>query len=300
MTDTTRYPEFMYLGFDWAQAELYLLCLFAQDAKLYHNLTTGDVHRATIADMYSMDPADVTEKQRDLAKVINYALPYSGFDFDSTVSNILKKAPWTTKEQAVAALEAYVQNYAATFEWSTRALYDWYDAQGWVAYFYGARKRIIYPDYLKREEGTMRRNTAGRIALNTYGQNSVGLLLKAVLSGIRRDPDLYSNVAEISNSGQHLPVFDAHTMLVRTTKIADAQQRLARLATPILRLNGFEVQMRADWKASLTSWGEMKKIPAPHAAADPIVYEWTAEPLAPKTETLFQGDENPFNPFLTA
>lgn len=291
-------PGWMWLSWDWAQAELYMLCLFSQDTVLRDALYSKDVHRYVIFRMYGKPMEDVTEQERDLAKIISYALIYSGFDFDSTISNVVKKAPWLTREQVVAALQKYVEEFHMLFDWTGRALLDWYDAEGNVAYLYGQRKKILFPDYLKREDGPLRRNTQGRVAINTYGQNSVGLLLKMFLAKLRADAYLHQNTR------QHIPLFDAHSCQVKTTEVLGVQRQLHHLATPILRLNGFEIRMKADWKASLTSWGDLKKIPVPAGVdqINPWVLEWSAEPLAVAPPEAIQDadlEHNPFNPFVS-
>lgn len=281
-------PDHIYLGWDWAQAELYLLCLFSQDANLRTALYSTDVHRYVISMMYGIPMDQVTEKQRDLAKILSYALIYSGFDVESTLSIVMKKAKELTKEQVTEALNRYIAAFQDLFEWTGRALLDWHDSNGWVSYFMGQRKQILYPDYLKREEGALRRSTPGRTAINTYGQNSVGLLLKAYLSQVYRTPFLRQNLT------QHLPLFDACTHLCRTENLLEVQDHLSWLAQPLLRHNGFEVQMKADWKASLVSWGDMVKIDSPVATRDPWLLTWDSQPMQPTDRPIADTSINPF------
>lgn len=290
-----KLPPYTMLDFDWAQAELYMLSLFAQDSALRDALYSGDVHRQTMAWALNMDPADVTDDMREVSKVIIYAAPYSGFDIPSTVSNAVKKAHLKgialTNEEAERTMVRIIETYSALYEWTGRALLSWYDSGGWIAYFMNQRRRIIYPDYLKRDvDGALRRSTDGRTAINGYGQNSVGLLLKFYMAGIWNDPFLRANTR------QHLPLFDAHLCLAKTEHVAEIHRRLHALATPVLRHNGFEIRMKADWKGSLTSWGDLRKLPAPDLGdLQPPVYAWDSEFYAEAPMPLPEAsDVNPF------
>ncbi|CAK0780322.1 hypothetical protein CCP3SC15_730007 [Gammaproteobacteria bacterium] len=291
----TQLPEWSYLSWDWKQAELYLLALFSKDAKLYAALQSGDVHRQIMAWARDMDPADVTDDMREVSKVIVYAAPYSGFDIPSTVSNAVKKATLKgiplTKQEAETTLLRIINTFDRLYAWTGEALLDWYDSHGEVAYLLNARRKIIYPDYLKRDLDKLRQSQDGRTAINCYGQNSVGLLLKLFMSNIYKDPFLREHTR------QHLPLFDAHTCLVRTKHLADVQRRLHSLATPILRCNDFEVRMAVDWKGSLKSWGDLRKLPTPDESDEkytPPEYTWEAKPLAQAVPPQVQG-VNPFS-----
>lgn len=285
-------PRQVWLGYDWSQAELYALTLFSQDQVLKDALYSQDVHRYVIHRLYNIPMEDVTSKQRDLAKIISYALIYSGFDLDTTRAIVFRKSNGTLDMAAIdEALQRYQQEFHGLFDWVSTALVDWFQHAGEVRYLFGARKVIRYPDYQRPDLDSLRRSKYGRVAVNTYGQNSIGLLLKWAYAQIFRDDFLRDNTT------QHIPVFDAMSMLVTTAHIGEIFERLNRIVTPVLRFNGFEVQMKAEWKIGLESWGQASLLDVPARAADPIVLEWSlpnreAPALPPLHATV---NVNPFS-----
>jgi DNA polymerase-1 len=62
---------------DYSQIELRILAEMSGDADLVGSFTRNeDVHRRTASDMFSVPPAEVTDKQRGIAKAINFGLMY--------------------------------------------------------------------------------------------------------------------------------------------------------------------------------------------------------------------------------
>jgi len=292
MTLPATLPKQVWLGFDWSQAELYALTLFSQDQVLKDALYSQDVHRYVIHRLYDIPMEAVSSKQRDLAKIISYALIYSGFDLDTTRAIVFRKSNGTLDMAAIdEALQRYQQEFSGLFDWVGQALNDWFQHGGEVRYLLGARKVIRFPDYQKPDLDSLRRSRHGRVAINTYGQNSIGLLLKWAYAQIYRDPFLREHTT------QHIPVFDAMSMLVTTEHLAEVQQRLADIVTPVLRFNGYEIQMKAEWKLGVESWGQSKTLDLPGRSDNPRILEWSvpnrAEPtLPPLTATV---DVNPFS-----
>ena len=234
--------------------------------------------------MFSVSVADVTSEQREHAKTLQYTLIYSGFDFGTTVFLMLKKLKGAlTEDEIKEALRRYNEEFFLLNEWISIALKDWYDNEGLVRYFLGATKRIEVPYYLKWDDeepeksiNKMRKNQSGRVAINTYGQNSVGLLLKCIYSAMLQD-DLIRE-----NTKQHIPIFDAIYMLVRKEHESEISQRIVWMASPIIRHDDFEMQMKLEWKRSEESWGAMAQVDLPNLNGDisglpeqsPPIYEW--------------------------
>lgn len=286
-------PEKIWLSFDWAQAELYALCLFSKDEALKSALLSQDVHRYVIHRLYDISMDDVSPEQRNLSKLLSFSLIYSGFDLDTCRSIVFKRSGGTLEmDQIDAALTRYQEEFHGLFDWVTDALMRWHQSGGEVRYLFGARKLIRYPDYLKADLTALRKSRSGRVAINTYGQNSVGLLLKYVLASIYRDSFLRETTS------QYIPIFDALAMLVQTQHVGIVHKHLNRIATPILRFEGFEIQMKAEWKIGIESWGQSHLINYVPPNSDPIILEW--EPFqasASSSEPLSTDSQNILNPF---
>ncbi|MFQ5743619.1 MAG: DNA polymerase I [Acidobacteriota bacterium] len=62
---------------DYSQIELRIMAHLSGDPRLREAFAEGaDVHRATAAKIFEVDPAQVTDEQRDRAKVINFGIMY--------------------------------------------------------------------------------------------------------------------------------------------------------------------------------------------------------------------------------
>ena len=285
-------PSWIWLSLDWRQAELYLICLFAKDVKLREALQSSDVHRLVMGLARGIPPEQVTKQQREVSKVLWYALIYSGFDIDSCISSAYKSAKGTiSTDDLKSTLDIMLSEFSSLMPWATQTLFDYWDNEGRVYYLLNQSRKIIYPDYLKREEKALRKSKEGRIAINTIGQASVGLLLKLLIAGIQKDEWLSSIIK------QPIPLFDALYFLTKTETCAEVQAKVDCLATPVLRLDGFEIRMRTEWSASLVSWGDMKSIPDP-ILQEPRIFSWESKLPIPKLE--YEGENIPvaaLNPF---
>lgn len=301
MTQLTLPPQtpissHIWLAFDWKQAELYMCALFSKSQRLYDALTSGDFHRTVASWAFGIPVDQVTHEQREIAKMASYAWLYSAADLNATTANVMAKAPHLKKADVEDFLKKYMAAFPEFFQWVDQALLDWYDAGGWVSYLYNAKKRIQPADYLKRDIDGLRRSKQGRVAINTYGQNSVGLLLKFFLNEVAEDDFLADRITQV------IPVFDAAYCLVPTVDAAECLQRLHHFATPQLTLDDFSVRFQADWKASATSWGELRSLPdaaQPITQPDAWTLSWKTQQVsnaADMTAPIAHGDVNPFLP----
>ncbi len=71
-------PEYKFLTADYDQVEIRIAAHFTGDEKLIDAILNAefDVHTCTAADMFNLHPKDVTKKQRDVGKLINFSIFY--------------------------------------------------------------------------------------------------------------------------------------------------------------------------------------------------------------------------------
>src|ERR1019366_10167766 len=70
-------PGSKIISADYSQIELRIMAHISQDASLLSAFAAGeDVHRATAAEIFGIDPGAVDAEQRRYAKVINFGLIY--------------------------------------------------------------------------------------------------------------------------------------------------------------------------------------------------------------------------------
>jgi len=265
-----RIPSKIYCGFDWKQAELHYLGLYSKDSNLKEALESSDVHRYVASMVFSKQPEGVTKDERELAKTLSYALIYSSFNLDVTAISLLKKDNTLNEDDLWEVLQKYSETFFGLFSWVKESIINWYENDGMVNYFYGAKKQIRYPDYYEPDLEKLSNSKEGRVAINTYGQNSVGLLLKFVYSNMYQD----SIIRE--HTSQHIPIFDSMNFLVDVNYLDEVVKRIDYFATPVLEHDGFQIRMQTDWKFSTESWGEMKEIDIKllNEDRDPLVYSW--------------------------
>lgn len=71
-------PGYKFLTADYDQVEIRIAAHFTGDEKLIDAILNAefDVHTCTAADMFNLHPKDVTKKQRDVGKLINFSIFY--------------------------------------------------------------------------------------------------------------------------------------------------------------------------------------------------------------------------------
>lgn len=264
-----EYPKKVWVGFDWKQAEMYYLCLYSKDNVLKQALMSQDFHKFVASSVEQIPMEDITPDKREIAKTLSFQLIYSGFNVGMTKANILKKRPELGEDRVQEALDIYQETFFCLFNWVNQVVLDWFEAEGYLSYFMGAKKFIPVPAYFKADSKKILNSKEGRLCVNTYGQNSVGLLLKYVYSNMFRDEEIRNHTS------QHIPIFDAMYMLVDTDHLSSIMNKINGYATPKLIHNDFEVRMIADWKLSVKSWGEMKDIEFnPNLKDGALTYTW--------------------------
>lgn len=97
---------------DYSQIEMRILADFAQDAALLAAFDAGvDLHRATASQMLGIEPEQVTPRQREGAKGLNYGLAY-GMGAEGLASRIGATVP-----EAEVLMEKYFNAYAGVARW---------------------------------------------------------------------------------------------------------------------------------------------------------------------------------------
>jgi hypothetical protein len=260
----------IWISFDFKQAELYMLCLFSQDIILKEALYSQDFHKYVASILEDIPIDTITEDQRNLAKTISFGLIYSGFNIEIAKSIILKKRRDLSEDKILEALEKYQETFFSLFNWVKKAVLDWREAGGYVTYFMGAKKFILVPNYLPPDcsPDKLLNTKQGRLCINTYGQNSIGLLLKYIYS------NMFQNCIIRENTWEHIPIFDSMNMLCKVQYLDYIIRTIDMYATPILQHSGFEIQMAIDWKMSDKSWRNMKKIKYNPLNKNTLSYNW--------------------------
>ncbi len=160
---------------DYSQIELRIMAHLSSDPGLLHAFAHGqDVHRATAAEIFAVEPEAVSSEQRRYAKVINFGLIYgmSAFGLASQLG--------IERSAAQAYIERYFARYpgVANYMQSTR---EKAKAQGYVETVFG--RRLWLPE-INGGNG-MRRQAAERAAINAPMQGTAADLIKLAMVAVQ-------------------------------------------------------------------------------------------------------------------
>jgi DNA polymerase I-like protein with 3'-5' exonuclease and polymerase domains len=120
---------------DFSQIELRIMAELSNDVAFHSAFVQGeDLHRLTGAGVFKCKPEDVTDKQRKVAKIINFATLY-GIGPNGLRIQLTAQGNSMSKQEARAALDSWRNTYpqaAALIEkWGNDAVNKGYTATAW-------------------------------------------------------------------------------------------------------------------------------------------------------------------------
>ena len=164
---------------DYSQIELRIMAHISEDAALLRAFHDGlDVHRATAAEVFSMEPAQVSSEQRRYAKVINFGLIYGMGSFG------LAKALGIDN----TAAKNYITRYFERFEGVKRYMDETRQRakeQGFVETVFG--RRLVLPD-IRNAKGA-KLSALERQAINAPMQGTAADLIKLSMVAVQKALD---------------------------------------------------------------------------------------------------------------
>ena len=161
---------------DYSQIELRVLAHIADDAAMKNAFISGqDIHTATAAQVFGVDPGDVTALQRRHAKAVNFGIVYGISEFS------LAEDIGVSRYQAKDYIDSYLSNYHGVRDYMKQVVED-ARKSGFTTTLYG-RKRYI-PELTSSNFKV--RQGAERIALNTPIQGTAADLIKLAMIRVDR------------------------------------------------------------------------------------------------------------------
>jgi DNA polymerase I len=164
---------------DYSQIELRIMAHISGDEALINAFTNGiDVHRATAAEVFGVQAAEVSTEQRRYAKVINFGLIYGMSAFG------LAKALSIDNTAAKNYIERYFARFAGvkTYMDETRLSAK---SKGYVETVLGRR---LYLPEINSPNGP-RRSGAERAAINAPMQGTAADLIKLSMNAVQHELD---------------------------------------------------------------------------------------------------------------
>ena len=161
---------------DYSQIELRVLAHIADDAAMKDAFISGqDIHTATAAQVFGVEPDAVTALQRRHAKAVNFGIVYGISEFS------LAEDIGVSRYQAKDYIDSYLSNYHGVRDYMKQVVED-ARKSGFTTTLYG-RKRYI-PE-LSSSNFNIRQG-AERIALNTPIQGTAADLIKLAMVRVDR------------------------------------------------------------------------------------------------------------------
>lgn len=167
-------PGSKLLAVDYSQVELRILAHISQDETMLAAFRAGeDIHRATAARIYGVPPEAVTEEQRSIAKMVNFATSYGVSAFGLSSRTDLSRG------DAQAFLDVYFETYPGIHRYIDQTIAT-ARRQGYVETLLGRRR--YFP--ILADGGRGGRNeqmAAERAAINHPIQGSAADIIKIAM-----------------------------------------------------------------------------------------------------------------------
>ena len=220
---------------DYSQIELRIMAHISGDAALLKAFHEGiDVHRATAAEVFGVDAAQVSTEQRRYAKTINFGLIYGMGTFGLAKSLGIENA----------AAKTYIDRYFARFAGVKQYMDDTRaqaKAQGYVETVFG--RRLVLPG-IQNEKGA---RLAGleRQAINAPMQGTAADLIKLAMVAVQKALDVQGRGTKMIMQVHDELVFEVPEAEVDwlKTEIPRLMAGVAQLKVPLLA----EVGVGANW-----------------------------------------------------
>jgi DNA polymerase-1 len=156
---------------DYSQIELRVLAHIADDKVMQDAFISGmDVHTVTAAQVFGVNPENVTALQRRHAKAVNFGIVYGISEFS------LAEDIGVSRYEAKEYIDSYLAHYSGVRQYMKQVVIDARES-GFTSTMYG-RKRYI-PELTASNFNI--RSGAERIALNTPIQGTAADLIKLAM-----------------------------------------------------------------------------------------------------------------------
>ncbi|HIJ31925.1 MAG TPA: DNA polymerase I, partial [Gammaproteobacteria bacterium] len=214
------------LAADYSQIELRIMAHLSGDEGLLQAFRSGeDVHRATAAEVFEVEPGEVTTEQRRSAKAINFGLIYGMSAFG------LAKQLSTTRNVAQTYVDLYFERYPGVKKYMEETQ-EQARQQGYVETLFG--RRLYLPEINSRNG--QRRQYAERTAINAPMQGTAADIIKRAMITVE---------GELTSGGlDAMMIMQVHDELVfevaerdlelLTTQVKEQMEGAATLDVPLI------------------------------------------------------------------
>ena len=232
-------PGSYLLAADYSQIDLRALAHLSQDQSLLAAFRHDeDIHRATAAQVFGVDPTKVTPEMRRTAKTVNFGVIYGMSDYG------LEQATGLSREEAAAFINAYFEKYPGVKQYleSTK---EKARKDGYVQTILGRRRAIPEINHSNRQL----REAAERMAINMPVQGTSADIIKVAMINLDREM-----AKRQLKSQMILQVHDELIFEVPKAEEKEMEQLAPELMSTAIELS---VPLKVDIKTG-PNWGEME------------------------------------------
>jgi DNA polymerase I len=223
-------PEgYSLLAADYSQIELRIMAHMSADTGLVKAFAANqDIHRATAAEVFGVEPADVSEEQRRSAKAINFGLIYGMSAFG------LARQLGIERHEAQGYVDRYFERYPGVKLYMDKTR-EQARRQGYVETVFG--RRLYLPDINSRQ--VQSRQYAERSAINAPMQGTAADIIKLAMLAVNE---------WLNQSGMDARlIMQVHDELVLEVRTEAAQ----KLAVKIRELMSNAAQLNVELKVAV-------------------------------------------------
>ncbi|TWX50576.1 DNA polymerase I [Colwellia hornerae] len=215
------------VAIDYSQIELRIMAHLSDDPGLVSAFSEGrDVHKATAAEIFAVDLAEVTVDQRRSAKAVNFGLIYGMSAFG------LAKQLDVPRHRAQEYMDKYFERYPNVMAYMEDTRQQAAE-QGFVETCFG--RRLYLPDI--KAKNAMRRKGAERAAINAPMQGTAADIIKKAMLAVdewiqaQQDPRI-----QMTMQVHDELVFEIHQDIVEetTAKLVEIMNGAVKLKVPLI------------------------------------------------------------------
>ncbi len=169
-------PDWLILAADYSQIELRILAHMSRDERLMESFRHGeDIHARTAAEVFGVQPGEVTSELRRRAKGVNFGIVYGITEFG------LSRDIGVSREEAAIYIDNYFHQHPGVRRFIQETIATARE-RGWVETMF--KRRRYLPDLLSSNRQV--RSFGERTAVNTPIQGTAADILKLAMLSIDR------------------------------------------------------------------------------------------------------------------
>ena len=224
-----------FLSGDYSQIELRLLAHMAQDENFLRAFNHDeDIHARTAAEVFGVPLSEVTEQQRQQAKIVNFGIIYGMSDYG------LSKDLHISRKEAAIYIASYLDKCKGIKELRDKIISAAHK-EGFVTTIFGRRRQLPAINSLHYNQ----RSLAERMALNTPIQGSAADIIKLAMIKVYRilqERKLKSRIVLQVHDELVLEVTAAEKEEV-TGILQDTMEHIVSLSVPLL----VDIHVGVNW-----------------------------------------------------